>query len=83
MTDTDTQWGARTYKQGLAHVAAMTLAEATSLRRADLIACACAGGPLCCYYTYRQAEDLARAAHITIKLVADTIGSEGRIRTGG
>lgn len=80
---------ARTLRQedarGRELAASMTLAEAASLMRAPLYACACIGGPLCCRYSWAQARALTTAAHITIKMVADTVGgrgSEGRIRTG-
>lgn len=67
---------ARTLRQedarGRELAASMTLAEATNLLRAPLYACACIGGPLCCRYAWAQARALNRAAHITIKMIADS-----------
>jgi hypothetical protein len=79
MIETDAQWAARVDAQGRARVAAMTLAQAVDLLRAEPFACACVGPPWCCRYAFGQAQALLQAAHITIKMVADTIGSEGAL----
>lgn len=52
----------------------MTLAEATELRATEPIACACAGGPRCCVRFYDQADQLHRAAHILLRMLADARG---------
>jgi len=57
-------------------VAEMTLAEAMAYMRAEPWACACVGGEWCCGRAIRQATALHRAAHITIKLVAETLTPE-------
>lgn len=60
-------------RQGWERVADLTLGEAVDLLRDELDghACACIGPPFCCAYAYWQADALRRAAHITVKLIAE------------
>ena len=67
------RWLQREDVQGRQLAASMTLAEAAQLLRAPLYACACIGGALCCRFRFAQALALARAAHITIKMIADRV----------
>lgn len=51
--------------------AKMTLGEALDLLNTPPWACACIGPPLCCRYSFIQAQALQRAAHIVVKLISE------------
>lgn len=72
MTDRWTAYYARLRRDRIAYEATtQTLAEAVELLAAPPRICACVGLPACCSFSYANARQLVRRAHIAVKLIED------------